>query len=130
MRAPSVKKLRQFWPDQALTLRKLMTNKLDPVNPAAFPQTHQWLCQCYHRPSRIELIMSALSETLDAFGIEAIWEGYEHTSGDVIAEYVNMGDTYDTTILYSHHHDRFEVTSWGDWVEWAESKRIIKREED
>jgi hypothetical protein len=31
--------------------------------------------------------------------------------------YVNMGDTYDTTLLYDHKTGRFSVGSWGDIVE-------------
>jgi hypothetical protein len=31
--------------------------------------------------------------------------------------YVNMGDTYDTTIIYDYKTDRFVVSSWGDIVE-------------
>jgi hypothetical protein len=31
--------------------------------------------------------------------------------------YVNMGDTYDTTLIYDYKTNRFVVSSWGDIVE-------------
>lgn len=36
---------------------------------------------------------------------------------DIIAVYVNKGDTYDTTLLYDTEHDRYLITSWGDFYE-------------
>jgi hypothetical protein len=32
-------------------------------------------------------------------------------------EYVNMGDPYDTTLIYDLSTGRFYVGAWGDWVE-------------
>jgi hypothetical protein len=32
-------------------------------------------------------------------------------------DYVNMGDTYDTTLIFDHRKGRFIVSSWGDIVE-------------
>jgi hypothetical protein len=32
-------------------------------------------------------------------------------------EFVNMGDTYDTTLIYDFSTGRFYVGAWGDWVE-------------
>lgn len=37
--------------------------------------------------------------------------------------YVNMGDTYDTTLIYDHGKGRFVVSSWGDIVE-RDAKRF------
>jgi hypothetical protein len=39
------------------------------------------------------------------------------------ALYVNTGETYDITVLYDVHKRKFELTSWGDWLEWAENTR-------
>ena len=37
-------------------------------------------------------------------------------------DYVNMGDTYVTTLVYDHLATRFRVASWGDMVETAERR--------
>lgn len=41
---------------------------------------------------------------------------------DLSFEYVNMGDSYSTTLLYDHHADRFRITSWGDMIEMWERR--------
>jgi hypothetical protein len=54
---------------------------------------------------------------LDAHGIEYLQHRGRPGQG---AYYVNMGDTYDTTLLLDTRKDRFLVTSWGDFVESEE----------
>ncbi len=50
--------------------------------------------------------------------------------GDVVALYVNMGDTYETTLLYDTEAHEFHVTSWGDWYEAYEAEQEEEPEED
>lgn len=38
--------------------------------------------------------------------------------------YIKMGDTYDVTVLFDTRHERFIVTSWGDYVEVLERQGI------
>jgi hypothetical protein len=61
------------------------------------------------------------------FGIEPLRDpdgGLDRYWGDVVALYVNTGDTYSTTIVYDVERDKFYVTSWGDWVEaWERRHR-------
>lgn len=54
------------------------------------------------------------------FGVETI----KDHNGDVVAEYINTGDTYNTTLLYDHTLDQFEVTTWGDWLEKFERDEL------
>lgn len=56
--------------------------------------------------------MEKINSLLDGYGVEVI-------RGDsyAVAEYINMGDTYNTTLLYDVNEDEFYVTTWGDWVE-------------
>lgn len=59
---------------------------------------------------------------LRAHGVECIAEGgatygSRTDGGDLLVEYVNMGDTYASTIYYWHLTGRFYVGSWGDFVE-------------
>jgi hypothetical protein len=43
--------------------------------------------------------------------------GVERIPGRPGLMYVNMGDTYDTTLVYDYKTNRFVVSSWGDIVE-------------
>lgn len=56
-----------------------------------------------------------IDKALEGFGIEVIKHPTEY---DVfLAEYVNTGDTYNATIVFSYRTRRFYATSWGDWYE-------------
>lgn len=60
--------------------------------------------------------------------------GVESTEGDwvdryyqnIVLLYVNMGDTYTTTLAFDTNTTRFYVTSWGDWVERNGDKRGVQ----
>lgn len=67
--------------------------------------------------------MEAINKLLHGYGVEAIrgeWQnGYWC---DIVATYVNMGDTYDTTVMMVRGKSRMDnakiiVTSYGDWIE-------------
>ena len=66
----------------------------------------------------IDAILDDVNDALRAHGIESI-EGTWHDRyyQNIVALYVNMGDTYNGTILYDTTKNRFYATSWGDWVE-------------
>lgn len=57
------------------------------------------------------------NEVMGGHGVEGITYANEH-----IAEYVNMGDTYATTLVYHVPEGEFYVTSWGDVYEEFEKK--------
>jgi len=57
--------------------------------------------------------LQKISDIIDGFGMESIQEGNNSRSPAIY--YVNMGDTYDTTILWVNGN--FRVGSWGDIVE-------------
>lgn len=65
-------------------------------------------------------ILKAVNETVQGHGVKAIRGG----DGEVIAIYVNMGDTYTSTVvvpvsgrgwLPDWDYGAPEITSWGDW---------------
>lgn len=76
---------------------------------------------------RVGIALQECNVLLDGHGVELLCEG-GHTSpqlasgGDILAAYVNLGDTYATTILYDYVNQRFHVTSWGDWYERYERR--------
>jgi hypothetical protein len=56
-------------------------------------------------------------ELLGGHGIEYIASEQDTMRSREGIEYVNMGDTYDTTLIYDYKTGRFYVGAWGDWVE-------------
>jgi len=67
-------------------------------------------------------VTNALEEVdkiIGGHGIEAIrGESYRGGYyGDIVGLYVNMGDTYNATVVYDTETGEFELTTWGDWVE-------------
>lgn len=78
-----------------------------------------------------EAVLEHVNKLIGGHGTEVIrdenaWDGYY---GDAVAEYVNMGDTYDVTLLYDTRDYEFHLTSWGDWYEAYEQERESEREE-
>jgi hypothetical protein len=120
MIAPTIKTLTKAIPELSLgqckIARKLMKEE---ICPESFDSVEKWVNQCYHKPITIELILCALNEVLEGFGVEPIrdensWNRYY---GDIAAEYINLGDTYINTIMYIPEQSRFICCSWGDYVE-------------
>jgi hypothetical protein len=56
-------------------------------------------------------ILQAADKVMNGHGVERI----SGVGGGLM--YVNMGDTYDTTLIYDYKTNRFVVSSWGDIVE-------------
>ena len=105
------------FPDRADEIIELINGDRDPE---IYESVMSWVNQCYHKPSHNEMVMCALNEILEGYGVEAIrdedaWIDNFHM--DIVAVYVNMGDTYTTTILLDHEENEYIVTSYGDWVE-------------
>jgi len=61
-------------------------------------------------------MMKEANGILDGHGIEHL----RSRNGKAEAYYVNMGDTYSTTLILDTGKDRVWVTGWGDWVEAEE----------
>jgi putative sterol carrier protein len=57
------------------------------------------------------------NQLLDGNGIEYIPSEQDTMRSRAGLEFVNMGDTYDTTLIYDFSTRRFYVGAWGDWVE-------------
>ncbi len=80
----------------------------------------------------IDDAMDKANEILDGHGIEAA-KGEGSNLGsywrDTILVYVNLGDTYDTTILFDPDEEEFSIGSWGDFVENWENEGDEDEEE-
>ena len=88
---------RGFAPEQAKAIRALMDN---------FTRKHPYGVRPVHTLEKINDIMGG-------YGVEYIPAGSGSCSPAI--EYVNMGDTYDTTVMWVN--GRFRIGCWGDIVE-------------
>lgn len=106
--------------ETARKARALMKGDIRITDNPDFPVTNKWIAQCWNKPRRIELILSALNELLKCSGVEAF-----RARGDqyhACAEYLNTGDTYSPTILFRHDSGTFRLTTWGDYFEANEQR--------
>lgn len=98
----------------ALTIVKLVNGTLDPETLDA---GRQRVSECYNRPDDTDLILTCINKILGGYGVEgAEWRHGAIYSRDFIS-YVNMGDTYKTTILYHPETCEFMVSDWGSVYE-------------
>ena len=90
------------------------------ISPDGFPSVMKWCKQCYNEPSDEEKRMCAADEIIGGHGVEAIGINSEAPGKGM---YVNLGDTYDTTLFYDYDEGEYQVCSWGDWYEEKEKEQ-------
>lgn len=117
MKAPSIKTLCESLhidKDKAKLVRALIKKEQKTTDENLFPSTFQWIQVCYHRPSWTEMVLSCFNEILEGYGVEAIQgESFRFP----LMTYVNLGETYQPTLLFCYKSQAFRVQSWGDYVE-------------
>jgi len=122
---PSIKTLMRdlrVTSEMATRLRAIMAGEVRITGNLDFPATNRWIDACYHKPRRLDLILSAMDETFETFGVEPL----RNRDGDCVAEYLNTGDSYAPTILFLHETRAFRVSSWGDFVETNERRYSLR----
>ena len=91
-----------------------------------FKSVQQLRKQCFNKPDTIQEKLTVLNELIDGHGVEPIQvseELYQDSYyGNCIGEYINLGDTYITTIVFNTIEREWLVTSWGDYFESKESE--------
>lgn len=100
-------------PWKAQTLQHILTGKLCPS------ELLEMLGSKYKLGSNTnELILTAANHILEGHGLESVtsMDYYSYYWGHTIFTYVNMGDTYNTTILYDIRKERLLVTTLGDYL--------------
>lgn len=95
---------------------------------AALKEARTWSHDPVELAGAADQALELADKLLSGHGVEPIRGDYQvdRYYYDVVALYVNMGDTYNTTLLYETENERFLVTSWGDWVEKNERKYRIQ----
>jgi hypothetical protein len=106
MRSPSIKKIQE-----GLGLSKEDSKILKELMRIASPS--------HCRDHTVDGPLNYALLKLEGFSIEAIrvdnW--INHYYQDIGLLYVNLGDTYKTTLCYDTVKEVFFIGSWGDWAE-------------
>lgn len=105
MRSPMIKTLMEnlgLEKSEAKKLKALMAN-----------------ISCWSEHDAIDKALNYANKVLKGYGIEAIrtTEHYNRYYQDIGLLYVNLGDTYKTTLCYEVEKEYFFVSSFGNWVE-------------
>lgn len=125
MRAPSVKSLMEtFRIDRKDANRIRIVAKAvddpDALRAAIddhFPHTRAWVFSLHSSPYtskiwRVTTALNAMNEVLGTHGVEGLGPA---RAGDYAPpyEYLNMGDTYTTTLIYHRRTDTLSIGNWG-----------------
>lgn len=95
--------------------------KLEELINKHHPSAERYVRSMYSDPYRSGMwrrtvILHAINDLVDGHGVEAL--GSSSGFGDAPPyEYINMGDTYDLTLIYKRDTDRLFAGTWGDLVE-------------
>jgi hypothetical protein len=108
---PSRKTLEADFPGKGKELRELIVGDVHPDN---YKSVQDLVGQCWHGPTYSHMLLTAINEIIEGHGIEQIIPKDEDRHPSY--EYINMGDTYNATILL-RSDGRLIVASWGDIVE-------------
>jgi hypothetical protein len=116
---PSRKALEAAFPGKGAVLRATLTSAI-PLG--SYASVRKLRAACYHPPGAQYEMETALNEALEGYGTEVIPPNFAPPNPD--AAYINLGDTYTTTLLYDYQRDKWIITSWGDWVELQERRGV------
>lgn len=109
MRIPSIKTLQPIFGERAKEARELLQGTRKTK---AYQSVQDWMRQCYHEPIYQDRLMVALNEIAGTYGVES-FETHKNNRYD----YLNAGDPYSATLIYSHTTNTVRVSAWGDIVE-------------
>ena len=69
-------------------------------------------------PEAVDAVLEDVNVAIGGYGVEAIEGGWhDRYYQNIVALYVNRGDSYAGTVLYNATTNRFVITSVGDFVE-------------
>jgi hypothetical protein len=131
MRAPSVKALtaafRDLTPEKARLIRALARavdegglENLIETRPE-LEATRKYVHSLYHSPYdslmwRVTVALDGINTVIGGYGVEALGPDVGGPRPPPY-EYINMGDTYTTTLVYKRATNNLFIGSWGDIVE-------------
>lgn len=72
--------------------------------------------------------MFAIDRLIGGHGTEVVRGRHvDNYYGDIVAEYVNVGDTYAATVLFDTIKKAFRLTTLGDWLEKCPKSYELER---
>lgn len=129
MKAPSANTLMETFnisDEQAKLIRNIAKNvdepeKLSGIVEKNCPDTVAYVGKMHSSPWhshmwRVTIALHAIDKIVGSYGVE----GLGPTEGSSYAppyEYLNMGDTYATTLIYKRSTNSLSIGNWGDIVE-------------
>lgn len=116
-RAPSKARLMEALAidsDQADKVRGLLHGS---IKWHTVPEAKAFFDSCYNKPSHIEVLMEALNAVIGTHGVEFSGADSNDPFGVPAITYLNAGATYNTTIVYKHGADTFQLIDWGTIAE-------------
>lgn len=124
MKLPTVAGLLSIWPHMtpaaAEMIRSLLRGEDDP---RAFFSARDWFATCRHRPTinNPELILRAVSDLADEFGVESV--GIDDDGRSVTLTYVLRCSHHVPTLGYDDDSGEYLLISRRDWIEAREDER-------
>jgi hypothetical protein len=114
MRLPSTKTLENAFPGKGKAVRALLESpKLARQHPAGAAR----IAECYNPPTQLDVTLHAINSEVEGYGVEYIRHRDDTMRDNYGLEYINLGGTYISTLIYDHSRDTWRVSSWGDIVE-------------
>lgn len=87
-----------------------------------YPAFKEWVEKHHHIPRSLDQQMWLLNHILQGHGVECLQK--RDVFGTPEMQYVNMGDTYVTTIIWDDGRKAWFIEGYGDWVEKAERRGL------
>lgn len=81
---------------------------------------HLWTLKTYEQWARV--VMFAIHILLNKYGVEDIFGEGPEGRKDAYFSYINVGDTYNPTIVHDQEKRKFTLTCVGDFVEDMEKR--------
>ena len=112
MQGPSMQELMEDLEatlSQATLARMIMAYDLDPLD---FSETRRWARSCFSKPSRVDLVMSALNEVFDGHGTTWVEGNYlNNTRRTTPFITIDFGDPYIPTLAFDPLMRTFFIAS-------------------
>ena len=91
------------------------------IDPERYESVQNRIRECYGKPDRVDLVLTAIDGLLGMHGIEPIRFG-----DNVAALHINAGDTYAATVIYDCEKKQYEINSWAEYLEvrWVTAEYV------
>jgi len=73
--------------------------------------------ECYNPPEDYDVALHAINQLIEGYGVEYVAHKDDTFREVYGVDYVNLGDTYTTTVVYDHLKGKFEVIDIGTIIE-------------